>query len=236
MPDHIISTDLGIDPAEYKNLVPFGVSIADYQNAHDAKGYTYTTRDGEYPPTPFISPINPFNAEILESKNILEIGCGVGRNLPFVMEQTEAHYYGVDPNEKMLKYFWEVQDEKWKDRVTLCQSFDDLPEDVKFDFVMVVFVFQHIGFRPPDGEMNVADITKEAMKHTKQGTVWFVLEHEREELWQENWMSRCGIEPAVYYRPGGNHAGGGTLPYPEFEVMTHRGNDNNIIIFKEDKC
>src|ERR1035441_6784455 len=104
-----------------------------------------------------------------------------------------------------------------------------------FDFVLVTFVFQHIGFRPPFGQMNVTDITKQAMKHTHNGTVWFVLEHEREEVWQDRWLQQCRITPDVYFKPGGNHAGGGIIPYPEFEIMTHRGNDNNLIIFKESR-
>ena len=135
----------------------------------------------------------------------------------------------------MHEHFWSIQPNNYRDRVTLCKTFEELPEDVTMDFVLVTFVFQHIGFRPPFGEMNVADITLEAMKHTREGTIWFVLEHEREELWQERWMQACNITPDIYFKPGGNHAGGGTIPYPEFESMTHRGNDNNLIIFKEKK-
>jgi hypothetical protein len=224
-----------IDSAFPKTLTPYGVSLSQYRDAEDAKGYTYTTRDGGFPPTPFISPLNPFNTEILESKHVMEIGPGVGRNLPFVMEQTSAHYYGVDPNEEMLKHFWSIQDPKWQDRVTLVTSFDQLPSDVRMDFVIVTFVFQHIGYRPGLGQMNVTDITKAAMQHTRKDTVWFVLEHEREEKWQQRWMVECKIIPSVYFKPGGNHAGGGVIPYPEFESMAHRGNDNNIIIFKEEK-
>lgn len=232
-PFRIVSSNLG-DSIE-KKLTPYGVSLSNYKDADDARGYTYTTRDGQFPPTPFVSPINPFNEDILSSKHVMEIGTGVGRNLPFIMENTDAHYYGVDPNEKMIGYFWDIQDVKWKDRVTLVTSFDQLPEDVRMDFVIVTFVFQHIGFRPGVGQMNVADITKEAMKHTKDGTVWFVLEHEREEMWQRRWMTECGINPTVYYIPGGDYSGNGQIPYPEFASMTHRGNDNNIIIFKETK-
>jgi hypothetical protein len=218
-----------------KDLKPFGVSIGNYRNADDAKGYTYTTRDGEFPPTPIFFDSNPFNEDIKNAKAVLEIGGGVGRNLPIIMEQTSAHYYMVDPNEKMHEHFWSIQPNNYRDRVTLCKTFEELPEDVTMDFVLVTFVFQHIGFRPPFGEMNVADITLEAMKHTREGTIWFVLEHEREELWQERWMQACNITPDIYFKPGGNHAGGGTIPYPEFESMTHRGNDNNLIIFKEKK-
>lgn len=218
-----------------KKLEPYGLSLADYKSARDARGYTYTTRDDKFPPTPIFSSLNPFNDEIRAAKNVLEIGAGVGRNLPIIMEETNAHFWTVDPNENMLKFFWDVQDPKYKDRVTLCKGFDELPSDIVFDFVLVTFVFQHIGFRPSFGQMNVADITKEAMKYTRNGTVWFVLEHEREEAWQDRWIKECGITPAVFYKPGGTYAGGGTIPYPEFVSMTDRGNDNNIIIFQEIK-
>lgn len=230
----IVSSDLPYFSLS-KTLQPFGVSIDNYLNADHAKGYTYTTRDGGFPPTPIFSDINPFNDEIRSAKHVLEIGGGVGRNLPIIMEQTQAHYYMVDPNEQMHEHFWTIQPEIYRDRVTLCKTFDELPSDVLMDFVLVTFVYQHIGFRPPLGQMNVADITLEAMKHTRDGTVWFVLEHEREEIWQERWLSACSITPAVYFKPGGNHAGGGIVPYPEFESMIHRGNDNNLIIFKESK-
>lgn len=230
----VVWSDLGIDD-EPKKLAPFGLSVAEYRSGRDARGYTYTTRDDGFPPTPFIFDANPFNRDILASNNVLEIGSGVGRNLPFVMEKTLANYYTVDPNENMLKYFWDVQDHKWKARVELCKDFNELPEGLKFDFVIVTFVFQHIGFRPSYGEMNVTDITKEAMKHTREGTIWFVMEHEREELWQERWLKECNITPEVYLKPGGDPFGGGVLIYPEFEPMTHRGNDNNVIVFRERK-
>jgi len=233
-PFNIISSDLP-HFAVPKTLQPYGVSIDNYTDANHAKGYTYTTRDGGFPPTPIFSDFNPFNEEIRNAKNVLEIGGGVGRNLPIIMEQTQAHYYMVDPNEKMHEHFWSIQPEHYRNRVTLCKRFDELSSDVLMDFVLVTFVYQHIGFRPPLGQMNVADITLEAMKHTRDGAIWFVLEHEREEIWQDRWLQACNINPEVYFKPGGNPWGGGTIPYPEFESMTHRGNDNNLIIFKEKK-
>lgn len=231
---NIISSNIPYYSSE-KNLIPFGVSISNYADANIAKGYTYTTRDGQFPSTPIFSEFNVFSEEIKKSTNVIEIGCGVGRNLPIIMEQTNAHYYGVDPNELMHKYFWDLQDIKYKDRVTLCKSFDEIPHNIKADFVLVTFVYQHIGFRPPIDQMNVVDISLEAMKHTKDGAIWFVLEHEREEHWQERWLNILGITPDIYFKPGGNYAGGGYIPYPEFESMTHRGNDNNLIIFRENK-
>lgn len=217
-----------------KKLAP-EVRFIDVRPMEDARGTTYTTKHNELTPTPFFSPFNPVNDEILAAKNILEIGGGVGRNLPPLMEQTNAHYWCVDPGVEITKYFWDIQDHKYKDRVTLCKDFSELPNDIKFDAVIVTFVFMHIGYRAPFGQMNVTDITLEAMKHTNNECVWFVMEHEREERWQEQWLRECNITPIVYFKPGGDWSGGGVIPYPEFEPMTHRGNDHNIIIFKEAK-
>ena len=218
-----------------KQLTPYGVSIYNYENAKEAMGFTYTTSDGNCPPTPFFFDSNPFKNEMKSAKNILEIGCGIGRNLSILMENTNAHYWGLDPNKKMVKYFWEIQDPKWKDRVTICNDFNEFPADLKFDVVISTFVMQHIGFRPPADQMNVLDISKMVMNFTQNGTIWFVFEHEREEQWQQKWLDELEIIPEYYFKPGGNPFGGGTIASPEFENMTHRGNDNNIIIFKEKK-
>ena len=224
---------------EFEDLVDKKLVVEARFGPHRAiemvRGDTYTTRHDELAPTPFFTDFHPFSDDMRAAKNVLEIGGGIGRNLPIIMEQTNAHYWNVDPAEDVPKYFWDIQDKKYQDRVTLCRDFTVLPPDLVIDFVIVTFVFMHIGFRPLFGQMDVSDMTKAAMKHTHNGTVWYVLEHEREEVWQERWLSECGIKPDIYYKPGGMHFGGGTMPYPEFEPMTHRGNDHNLIIFKETK-
>ena len=53
-----------------------------------ARGYTYTMRDKSFPPTRLAFDDNPFSDDILAAKNILDFGCGVGRNLPWVSETT----------------------------------------------------------------------------------------------------------------------------------------------------
>ena len=76
----------------------------------DAKFYTYLTDEGEHIPTPIINDDNPFNDEIINSNNILEIGCGVGRNVQYLLDNTNSNYIGVDPNREMTKWFWDVVD------------------------------------------------------------------------------------------------------------------------------
>jgi SAM-dependent methyltransferase len=113
-------------------LKKFGVAGKDYEDATSAKGDTYTTLDGGFPPTNLACSDNPFIEELNSSKYILDFGCGVGRNLPWIMENTNAIYIGLDPNTTMTKYFWDVQIEQghdvesWKDRVQLYNDFNDI--------------------------------------------------------------------------------------------------------------
>lgn len=216
-----------------KKLKTFGISDHIYVSPEDAIGQTYTTRDGEAVPTPLIFPDNPFNEDIKNAKHILDVGCGIGRNLSWIMENTNAHYYGFDPNESMLKWFWDVQDKKYESRVTISEGFINPLE--KYNVVVCTFVFQHIGYRPPEDIMNVGDITAEIKKNTSDGCIWILYEHDAEERWIEWWLCEQEINPDVYIRN-----------YKGIEQLTHRddyvagdmydiGASHNLIIWKEKK-
>lgn len=207
-----------------KKLESFGVAGINFKDKDIARGYTYTTKDDKLVPTNLIPDENPFGDDILNAKYILDIGCGVGRNLEWVMENTDAVYIGLDPNESILQYFWACQNEIWKCRVQLYKNFDEIPNDIIFDVVVSTFVFQHIGFRPNETQMNISDITKEARKFTRDGTIWFLFEHDGEEDWTERWFSEQNWQPTVYFR---NYIG-----IPE---LTHRGTDHHLIILRETK-
>ena len=220
------------ESAAVKEFKPFGVSVkADgYKDASEARGHTYTTSDDQFPSTNLACIDNPYISDVLNAKNILDVGCGVGRNLPWIMENTQAHYWGLDPNESMLKYFWELQDKKWESRVTLINEFPQFGivspygcVRVEFDVVVSTLTFQHIGYMAPETHMNVSDITTEIRKFTKDGTVWFLFEHEREDGWILRWAMEQGFYPLDLWLP--NYIG-----LPE---LTHRGTDHNLIIHKE---
>ncbi len=187
-----------------------------------ARGYTYTTSDDGFPPTDLACD-NPFADNVLEAKNILDFGCGVGRNLPWVAENTDAIYYGLDPNPVMLENFWNVTDIKYNDGgVNLMASFDDIPDGTMFDVVVSTFVMQHLGYRAPAGAMNVTDMTQEIMKYTREGTVWYLLEHEGEEQWFSRWFQENNVEPDVFIQ---NYEG-----QPD---LLHRGNDAHLMIWRQ---
>lgn len=182
-----------------KLLEKYGVASGEFETANDAASHTYMKNDGSLPSTELIFPTNPFNDSVQKAKSVLDLGCGIGRNLEWIMLNTDAHYYGLDPNKSMLLHFWNIQDSKWADRVTLVSSFDQLP-DIKLDIVVCTFVFQHIGYRTSDEQMNVTDITLEALKHCHDETVWIMYEHDWEEKWLERWFDDVKCVPVVYDR------------------------------------
>ena len=188
-----------------------------------ARGYTYTTSDDRFPPTD-LAMDNPFAADVLAAKNVFELGCGVGRNVPWIAENTEAMYYGLDPNEVMRESFWKVTDPKYADRVSVLDSFDAIPEDMVFDVVVSTYVMQHLGYRAPQGAMDVTDLTQEIMKHTHEGTIWYLLEHEREESWLDRWFTENDIDPDVF-----------TINYGGQPDLLHRGQDNHLVIWRQDR-
>lgn len=215
-----------------KKLLEYGVSRSEniINEAKSAKveeylvarGYTYTMRDDSFPSTRLANDNNPFNDDVLVAKNILDFGCGVGRNLPWIYENTEATYYGIDPNQVMLDNFWVVTDKKYKDRTVLMSDFSELPDGLIFDMVVSTFVFQHLGYRSPEDAMNVTDMTQKIMQYTRKGTIWFLLEHEGEESWLDRWFTENDIEPDVF-----------ELNYTGLPEMTHRGTAAHLIIWKQ---
>lgn len=192
--------------------------------ARVARGFTYTTRDDRFPSTD-LTIDNPFADDIISAKNILDFGCGVGRNLPWIYENTNATYYGLDPNPVMLDNFWNVTDEKYADRVVLLKSFDDIPDGVWFDVIVSTFVLQHLGYsKTPEGAMDLTDMTQEIFKHSQIGTVWYLLEHEREGKWVMRWLTENDLYPTVSIE---NYEG-----QPD---LLDRGKDLQLVILQETK-
>lgn len=188
-----------------KKFEKFGVAGKNYTSTHAAAVETYTTatcdlEKGKIYPTNLIFSDNPYNEDIKNAKIIFEIGFGVGRNVSWIMENTDAHYYGVEPNESMYIHFWHFNDQKYKDRIHLYNSFDSIGKDVKFDVVISTYVFQHIGYMPPTDVQDISDITNSIMNHTAKDTVWLLVEHDGEDDWIPKWFETHNIKPQVYHR------------------------------------
>jgi hypothetical protein len=215
-----------------KQLVPLGIAGKIYDNAWAASMDTYAipTADGRGKciTTPLVFDANPYNDEIKTAKIIFEIGGGIGRNIPWIMENTVAEYVTVEPNPSMQEFFWELQDHKWKDRVSIFTDFDELNaskyKNLNFDVVLSIFVFQHIGYRATANQFNITDITKATRMHCTPETVWLMIEHDSEEPgWIDRWMTENDILPQLFVR---NFRG-----IPE---LTTRG-DHHLIIWREQR-
>lgn len=177
-----------------------GIGGVLYPTAQDAASHTYMKQDGSLPSTPLIFPDNPFNDQIKNDKHILDLGCGIGRNLSWIMENTSADYTGLEPNASMRQFYWDIQDEKYKSRTNIVSHYNQIPDNVKFDVVVCTFVFQHIGRMTADDQMNVIDITNEVVKYCNPGCVWIMYEHDWEDMWIEEWAAECNVNFAVYKR------------------------------------
>ena len=190
-----------------KKLKKFGYAGVDYDDLETARGNTYTTRLNEYPSTNMACHDNPFKEQLKSAKYILDFGCGVGRNLQWIMENTTANYVGLDPNTNMTQFFWDVQRkdrgdvEHWKDRVTIVNEFSEIDSNIKFDYVIATFVLQHLGYRyqVEDG-YNLTEITKNILSRMNMGAVFFTIEHDSEEQWIDRWLQECDINLDVYIR------------------------------------
>lgn len=216
-----------------KELVKYGVAAKDYTDAHYAASETYMSHDSKLVSTPLTFDGNPFNDDVKNAKVILDLGCGVGRNLEWIMENTNAIYIGLEPNSSMLQYFWTYNEKyrsdththNYKQRIRLVRDFHELRAIINedelppIDVVVCTFVFQHIGFRPGITQMNVADITKAAQEFTRkpEGALWIMYEHDWEEPWIDRWEDECNVTFDVYER---------SFDYP---LLTDRGRHHLMI-------
>lgn len=190
-----------------KKLMKFGVASKHYTEAQTARDDTYTKADGSFPSTNIACAENPYTQELYNARYILDFGCGVGRNLPWIMKNTTATYVGLDPNVNMTQYFWDIQQaeghdiSEWKDRVQLYNEFSEIPSDIKFDYVISTFVLQHLGYRYINfGYYNLTDITQNIFSKLNDGAVFFAIEHDSEEDWIPRWVRENNINFDVYIR------------------------------------
>lgn len=172
-----------------------------HPSADFAKSAVYRKANGEWPSTPLVFPENPFNNQVLQADWILDFGCGCGRNLRWVMENTHANYVGVEPNHSLRQWFHSMQNGYDPFRVTTVEN-PMFMVDGLADVVVSTFVFQHLGYKFTDGTdtMDLTDITKLLMRKCRPGAVWIMYENEAEGPWIDRWLRETGISLDVYFR------------------------------------
>jgi SAM-dependent methyltransferase len=214
-------------------LKKFGVAGKDYASAELARGDTYTTLQNTFPSTNLACKENPFIEQLQSAKYILDFGCGVGRNLSWVMNNTNANYIGLDPNTSMTDYFWDVQTmeghpiDKWKSRTLVINDFSQIPKEVRFDYIISTFVLQHLGYRySATDKLNLTEITKKIISYSNTKAIWFAIEHDSEENWIPRWISECNINLDVYIR---SYKG---LPELNDRDFTAQNGGHHLIIFQ----
>jgi SAM-dependent methyltransferase len=185
---------------------PFKLRCVFYADTLEvAIGHAGPIVNGEWNTTHFIRPENPFNDEVLLARKVLDIGCGCGRHLRYFMERTGADYIGLEPpDSQMQRWFWEAQEhfnpgykERFGHRVRLVNSFDQLDDDI--DLVVCTHVFQHF-HEGDEKNMDAADIAKEVMKHTINGCVWILREHDNKDPgWIDRWLIKVGARPECHF-------------------------------------
>jgi hypothetical protein len=146
---------------------------------------------------PLVFKENPFNQNVLNAVNILEIGGGAGAKVPWILSNTKAKYTNIEPDAKLRDSF--NKSFAACDRVSLYSNFEEIPSNVKFDVVVSTFFLENIGFLPGPDIMNVNDITSEAFAITADGGIWIMIEDEKQDpLWLFSWMKANELYPDVF--------------------------------------
>jgi SAM-dependent methyltransferase len=105
-----------------------------------------------------------FSRYLLEAKNVLEIGCGCGRNAQFFGKEKHntkhIKYFGFDVSKEALNLFYSNKYwENSKESHYTSQEIDDEILKNKYDLIFSSYVFQHIGIGSPDGIHDSLSIT-----------------------------------------------------------------------------
>lgn len=169
---------------------------------------------------------------IERTKNVLEIGCGTGRNAQFFLNQTDhINYYGFDQSKTSLKYFkknkyWDFTDKEH--RFYVSNEVDEKILGQKYDLIFSTFVLQHIGFTSPVGIHNATSLTECLFDYLKVDGYWMSYELSQG---QNEWNPFIWANSFEVFEP------------PKFKRVRHEintrlegssdGPDYHLIIFKK---
>jgi len=133
-----------------------------------------------------------------KAKNVLEIGCGCGRNAQFFSnkEYNTEHikYYGIDTSETSLKYFYNNSYYKLsKDLYYTTKELDETILSIKYDLIFTCYTLQHIGINKDVGAYTSIELTEKLLKNLKTNGYWISYEHRiGQNRWNpKEWLEAC---------------------------------------------
>ena len=92
------------------------------------------------------------NADIKESINVLDIGCGTGVMFPFYMERNVKSITAVDLSPEMVK----IAKSKFPQADVICGDAETISFDKQFDVIMIYNAFPHF----PSPEKLIENLSK----------------------------------------------------------------------------
>jgi len=140
--------------------IPYQTLYKDFEDAiHSIRHPTFTPIDFKQ------KKLTKFYGDLIDrSKNVLEIGCGCGRNAQFFgkEEYNTKHikYFGFDISKEALNLFY--NNKYWKNSKETHYTSQEIDHEIlknKYDLIFSSYVFQHIGIGAPEGIHDSLSIT-----------------------------------------------------------------------------
>ena len=161
------------------------ISGIDYEKNSDDENFSKRIRHTYNEPTNFRQKIlvDLYGNLIDKASNVLEIGCGWGRNAQYFINEKHINYYSFDPSPTSLMYFKRLN--LSSDRFYISHDLDNKITSNKYDLIFSTFVLQHVGFLPgntlvDDNTLDSESLTQTLLQNLKVGGFWVSYE------------SRCG--------------------------------------------
>ncbi len=92
------------------------------------------------------------NAEITDSINVLDVGCGTGVLFPYYFERNAKSITAVDLSPEMVK----IAKRKYPQTEVICGDAESITFDCQFDVIMIYNAFPHF----PEPEKVIANLAK----------------------------------------------------------------------------
>lgn len=117
-----------------------------------------------------------------KASNVLEIGCGWGRNAQFFRKENHINYFAFDASSAALKFFDLLK--LPKNRFFVSQTINKKILEREYDLIYSTLVLQHIGFKTSNDQIDSEDIANMLLPSLKVGGFWVSYELN---VGQNNW-------------------------------------------------